>query len=64
MNIARAGIGQATGNQIIRNNALKSATDNSPKYLELALDLAKGMVQGSVTIGKAFSPTFTDKTKR
>ena len=36
VDIARAGIGQTTGNQIARNNALKSATDNSSKYLELA----------------------------
>lgn len=61
VDIARAGIGQVTGNQVARNNALKSATDNSLKIPRLGLDLAKGTVQGSVTIGKGLSQLSTDK---
>ena len=61
VDIARAGIGQVTGNQIARNNALKSATDNSLKIPRIGLDLAKGMVQGPVTIGKGLAQLSADK---
>lgn len=55
VDLARAGVAQATGNQTARNNALNSAKNNTLKIPNIAKDLAVGTIESSKQVGRGLA---------